>query len=501
MTRSFIGILLMLLLTATGIHAQESASQKATIHAGFGTVTMGDVQWQRFSFRPDVPIGKFGIGLDVELFIDENGKIAKEGWDFSTANKTWDTVLRKIYYLRYGRPLDRVYVRAGALDNVTLGYGLIMDGYRNTLNYPGDKKVGLDFGFRDIGTFGFELQGMVNSFGDLRNKGAVVATRFALRPLKPMNLGILSKLTIGATLARDINQYAGLADSDEDGVPDFQDGFPDDGNKWEDSDGDGFEDPIDIDLDGDNRLDADENLVDIARQDYLNIEERKDGISAYGFDVGLPLYEGSFHLDLYGQYSKMHTGLADKEGGWGVGAPGLRLIIQRFSGQVEYRHFEGRYRPNYFDNLYEHERVTLVGSEFITKEMSLELVEKTLNGVYGYAGYNFFDMVTARGSYQFMKGKSNDYQDVTGKVVISEQLLKQVPKISIAEAYYYNTYITEPYDIFDHTEKTLYGTRIGFEVAPSLLIVWDTRYTFTPKGDGSFERNRFVGIETVMKMR
>ncbi|MFC1508818.1 hypothetical protein ACFL60_03910 [Candidatus Omnitrophota bacterium] len=498
MKRIGIGIAFVVLFSVSVVVAQDEVSQKATIQAGFGTVTMGDVQWQRFSFRPDIPIGKFGIGLDVELFIDENGKIAKEGWDFSNNNKIWDTVLRKIYYVRYGKPLDRFYARAGALDDVTIGYGIIMDGYRNTLNYPGDKKVGLDFAFKDIGTFGVGFQGMVNSFGDLKNNGAVIAGRVSARPLKPFGAKLLSKLTVGVTVAQDINQYAGLKDSDDDGYPDFQDGFPNDDKKWEDSDGDGYEDSIDIDIDGDNIYDKEEDPSDIVRQDYLNIKEETDAVTVTGFDVGLPLLEGKVNLDLYAQYANIHTGDDNLEGGWGIGAPGLRLIVQKFKGQIEFRHFDGRFRPNYFDNLYEHERVNLVGGTVITKEMNLP--DDTLNGVYGYAGYNFFDMISARGSYQYMTG-DNKYQDLSGKIIVNEKVLERVPKISIVEGYFYNTYVTKPYNIFDYTDKTLYGTRVGFEIAPSLIIVWDTRYTFTPKPGGGFERNRFVGIETVVKMR
>jgi len=226
MKRSCVGFVTLFLLGISAVYAQDEVSQKATIQAGFGTVTMGGVQWQRFSFRPDIPIGKFGVGLDVEVFIDEKGKISKEGWDFSNRNKTWDTLLRKIYYLRYGKPLDKLYALAGALDDVTLGYGLIMDGYRNTLNYPADKKLGLDFALRDVGTFGIGVQAMVNSFGDLKNEGAVVGGRVSVKPLKSMDKGLISKLTVGATFVRDINQFAGMKDSDNDGVPDFQDGIP-----------------------------------------------------------------------------------------------------------------------------------------------------------------------------------------------------------------------------------------------------------------------------------
>jgi hypothetical protein len=505
----------VLLAFTVPVIAQESTPSRTTIQAGYGTVTMGGVQWQRFSFRPDIPLGKFGLGLDLELFIDNNGKISKEGWDFSSQSKTWETILRKIYYVRYGKREDPYYARAGALDDVTLGYGLIMDGYRNSLNYPADKKLGLQFGVRDIGTFGLGIEGVVNSFGDLRHDGAVVGARVSARPLKQLEMPLASKLTFGITAVRDINQFAGLKDSDDDGYPDFQDGFPDDDKLWMDTDRDGSPDYIDKngvrtnvdpDADGDGLTDAwwtdgvnhgFDN--DVKHADLLNIEDNKNGVTVYGFDVGVPLLEGPLQLDLYGQYSKIHTGDDTAKGGWGIGAPGLQLLFSRFTGRLEYRHFEGRFRPGYFNNLYENERVFLIGNTVITKEMSLPDV--SLDGVYGLAAYNFFDYVTARATYQNMTGDKT-YQDLTGSVGLTEKLLSHVPKISLVEGYYYNTYVdTDTYNLFDLTSNTLYGTRIGIQIAPSLTIVWDTRYTFTPNGRGGFERHRFVGIETVMAVR
>jgi len=485
------------LFLASSATAQSGTSQKMTIQAGYGTVTMGGVQWQRFSFRPDIPVGNFGIGLDLELFIDNEGKISDEGWNFSNRNQVWDTLIRKIYYVRYGKPFDRFYLRAGALDDVTLGYGLVMEGYRNTLNYPADKKLGVDMEIRDVGTFGIDIHGVVNSVGDFKNRGAVAGGRIAFKPLKPSGASFLGKLTVGATLVRDINQFAGLKDSDDDGYPDFQDGFPDDGKRWADTDGDGFEDEIDIDIDGDNILDTNDPVVE--RQNYINIKEEQNGVTVYGFDVGIPLVENPVRLDLYGQFSRIHTGDEEMEGGWGIGAPGFRFLAGKFKAQVEYRHFEGPFIPSYFDNLYEHERVRLVGTTPLTKESSL--VDETLNGVYGYAGYNLLDMVEASVGYQRMVGDRN-FNDLTGTVTILENTLKMIPKISLAEAYFYNRYVDpEEYKVWEMTPSTFYGTRIGFEVTPGMIVVWDTRYTFSPNGKGGLDRHRFVAIETVMKVK
>ncbi len=518
MRHSLLTLVLFLVFVPSILTAQEALPQKMSLQGSFGTVTMDGVQWQRFSFRPDIPLGNFGVGLDLELFVDNEGKISDEGWDFSNKNKAVDSILRKLYYIRYGKSLDRFYGRAGALDDVMLGYGMVMDGYRNTLNYPSEKKIGLDFALRDIGTFGIGVHGMVNSFGDLKNNGVVTGARISAKPLKPTDMSLLSKLTFGVTFVRDVNQFAGLKDSDDDGYPDFQDGFDDDDTLWLDTDHDGITDyytdkngdriDVDRDADGDGLTDpwytgsigAQTLDHDVETEDMINIEETVNGVSVFGFDVAQPLVEGLFHLDLYGQYAKIHTGEENWKGGWGTGAPGLLLRTERFRGQVEYRHFEGRFRPGYFDNLYEHERVTLIGNTVITKEM--RLTSDNLNGVYGKLGYNFYELFFAEAGYQYMKG-DNTYQDFTAVAQVLDTVLQAIPKISLLEAYFYNRFVDpDQYGLFEFSANTLYGTRIGFSLTPGMAVVWNTQYTFTPKpgGDG-FEKNRFVSIETVVTMR
>jgi len=517
MKRLIVASCMLGVLSVPCVNAQEPVPTKMTLQGSFGTVTMDGVQWQRFSFRPEIPVGAIGIGLDVELFIDEEGRISKEGWDFSNRNKMWDSLMRKLYYIRYGSSLDRFYARIGALDDVTLGYGLVMDRYRNTLSYPAEKNIGLDFAISDLGTFGIGVHGMVNSFGDLKNKGIVAGGRITARPLKTFEMGLASRLTFGVTFVRDVNQYAGLKDSDDDGYPDFQDGFSDDSTMWLDTDKDGITDYIDEDgsryyidkdADGDGLTDpwyTDDRGYptldpEVETENLINIEKNRNGVSVYGFDVGLPLLEGPLHLDLYGQFAKIHTGEKNIEGGWGTGIPGLMARTERFRGQVEYRHIDGRFRPGYFDNLYDHERVTLYGDQVSTKEQTLP--DDNLDGMYGRIGYYFFDMFFAEAGYQYLTGDGR-YQDLTGEAKVLPGLLDNIPKITVLEAYFYNRYVdTDTYDLFDFTTNTLYGTRIGVALTPGLSVVWNTRYTFTPKPDGSgFERNRFISIETVITMK
>ena len=488
---------LALLFTGTTSAIPQDIPQKFSMQGSFGTVTMDGVQWQRFSFRPDIPIGKFGIGLDLELFLNEKGEFSREGWDFSTRNRTWDTVLRKIYYVRWGNQFDPVYFRAGSLDEVTLGYGLIMDGYTNALNYPAEKNTGIDISIQNVGTFGIGVRAMANSLGDLKNDGIIAGGRVSARPLRMLSAPLASAVTIGFTLVRDANQFAGLKDSDADGYPDFQDGWPDDAEKWEDSDGDGFEDAVDIDIDGDNVLDTED--PEVALRDYLNIRRNRNGVTAAGFDVALPLIEDPVQLDIYGQYARLQPGDDDLETGWGIGAPGIRLIAGPFLTQAEYRHFGGRFVSGYFDNLYDHERVQLVGNAIIRKEMNIP--DGSLDGFYGRMGYQLVDFVYAHAGYQYMTGDKT-YQDISGVVRLLPGLLDMVPKLTVMEAYFYNRHVESgAYSLFEFTPNTLYGTRVGLSLGTGMSVVWSTRYTFTPKtGLGGLEKQRFISIETVVMM-
>ena len=78
-----------------------------------GSVSVGQEQLYRLSFRPDFPLGRVGIGLDLELFVERNGDLGSRGWEAGSSTQTFDSILRKIYYVRYGRPDDAARRREG----------------------------------------------------------------------------------------------------------------------------------------------------------------------------------------------------------------------------------------------------------------------------------------------------------------------------------------------------------------------------------------------------
>ena len=55
-----------------------SASYIAT--GSFGAATIDGKIYNQISFRPEITFKKLGIGLDINLYIDENGEIYSKNW-------------------------------------------------------------------------------------------------------------------------------------------------------------------------------------------------------------------------------------------------------------------------------------------------------------------------------------------------------------------------------------------------------------------------------------
>ena len=71
------------------------------------------------------------------------GNFYDKSWNFSKG-KAFETILDKIYYLRYNKPGDNFYFRIGGMPNATLGYGIIVDNYSNMVEYPNIRRLGMD---------------------------------------------------------------------------------------------------------------------------------------------------------------------------------------------------------------------------------------------------------------------------------------------------------------------------------------------------------------------
>ena len=504
-----------------------------------GSVSVDQEQLYRLSFRPDFPMGRLGIGLDLELFVERNGDLGSRGWQAGSSTQTFDSILRKIYYVRYGRPNDAVYVKIGALDNVTLGYGLIMDSYRNTLHYPGIKKTGLQFRIANFVGTNIGLEGAINNLQDFQEGGALIGLRA---------FGHVANIELGVTLAADLDQYSGLRDSDSDGVPDPIDAFPTNGTIALDNDDDGVPDHLDNDDDNDGIIDADAGSglpADVAsallgiNAQYGNsfpvdqdVDRHKpfnrnrvdrDFFSIWGVDASYPLiHDLGVHLKLYGQVAlllddddALSNAEAQQQGvtpgnrqatGFGVAAPGLWLAVGPLNGQLDFRHFRGGFDARYFDELYELDRahLDLATGQAQSKDARLGSSDE-LSGFFGHLGTEFGSYAYASVSYQYLTGTSDPKQQLIASAALSRKLLKYFPRLKRAYAYFHKNNIGRRLNedgsgrdaFFEPTEDTFYGFDIGLNMKEGASVRWDTRFVFERTANRRLQRHKIMTLETV----
>jgi len=97
----------------SSIRSESSSSRTDESGEGFnmggsaGTALLNGQVYTRVRIMPELVIGKFGIGLDLDLLIDGDGQIRKEDWD------DFEDYLAKILYLRYGHRGDPFFGKIG----------------------------------------------------------------------------------------------------------------------------------------------------------------------------------------------------------------------------------------------------------------------------------------------------------------------------------------------------------------------------------------------------
>ena len=84
-------IITLISLLAMPIHAQIK-NQGAV-----GSVTIDGKVWNQIAMRPVIPIGKWGVALDLVVYFDAQGNIHSDEWDFSSGRAIKNTLIDKIY--------------------------------------------------------------------------------------------------------------------------------------------------------------------------------------------------------------------------------------------------------------------------------------------------------------------------------------------------------------------------------------------------------------------
>ena len=479
---------------------------------GIGSATIDGTLYNQLALRPEINFAGIGIGLDLVVYMDDEGNIRQDEWDF---DDNPDLIYDKILYIRYGEKSSPIWAKYGSIENMTLGQGGLMKGYSNMMEFPTVRRVGINTGF-NLGSIGGEV--FLSNIKDFSRGGTI----FGLRAQYKISDNL--PITIGLNYISDANMFSAMKDKDGDSFPDVFDDFPTDSTLWNDTDGDGWADPghglsvpdslIDIDADGDNIVDTIDDSVMIKARPF-SINDNKASVSAWSFDVSYPVLTSKMlSLTVYTEFNSLMFPEVSTIGessdtlfyrpersGSGITLPGIRSkLFGLLDLSLEYRSVQGSYVPQFFDQAYDLNRVLSVsqGTSTTIKTKDMSIFEDYDNkasssGVYGSANMSILNLLNFNASYASMKADTLEFNSFNSVLTLNTD---NIPKLSVATAFYRRNNDKDPFDFKNPSANTVMGYKVGYEMSKGVSLIWEYSEFYRDNGSGELEPIRQTKVET-----
>lgn len=347
-----------------------------------GSVTIDGVTYGKVVGQPTFALGRWNFGLYLPVIYQSNifdpsdwyRPAGNDEWSFGTDQEdtqaaVLDAIADTALKFRFIEFNDRdaflrgaddasLFFKLGNLNNLSLGYGIVMQDFANDTDFPAVRRVGINVGLQGE-RFGFEA--LTNSFGDPEVLG--------------LRLFLGRGFSIGAGAAVDLFPASAL--------PSTEAAFAD-------------------------YIAADPIFVNPAADISLSILRNAEALNATLFGQAatlVPVLRNAFGDVPAGPFvgaGGLSGDFTDVIANYGVSA-GVLGNIGPIDYRLEYRDFVGEFIPSFYGPGYERLR----GDRVIdTLDYAQASVNGTLGtdpirttGVYGEAGGTFFDLVTLTGGY------------------------------------------------------------------------------------------------------
>jgi hypothetical protein len=336
---------------------------------------------------------------------------------------------------------------------MTLGHGILMKDFANDANFPSIRRVGLNLGI-DRGGFGFES--VVNDLADPE----IFGTRLYFRPI--------GKLALGLSSAIDINP-------DESADPLSAIPIPDDTMF----------------------------LTAAADLDFPLMEN--DILSFIFFaDIAamVPYRDSKFEQDMI--YNSDDSSF--RNFGWNAGLFGNILFIDY---RLEYRYFDGVFKPSFFSSSYERLRGTYIEDvNNYLNDMDNPDYNQTVMGIYGEGGFTLFDKINATFGYMWPWSPDGSQTDEDEFLFEIDVLPGTIPVLDIYGSIAYhrtkfiptllNNALEDDLTLFD--ANTTFTGEIVYPIAPTLHLAAIVSTSVRTNSDGSiaYESNGYPEIVPVI---
>ncbi len=399
----------------------------SSIKATFGLTQIGGENYVGLRLQPEFRISKIGFGLDIPIqFNIDTKKFRDEEF------KGGIEIVRMIRYFSYGKKkADQIYVRAGDLTGVSLGYGALINNYSNSPSFE-FRKFGLNVDLNYKGLVGVEA--LYSDINDVN----LLGVRPYIRPLRKTIIPIVKSLEFGVSFVVDKGKNA-----DSTGV--------------------------------------------FLQQDGMRASSFDAGVTF--------LNTGFIKLVGYGQISKLKrlksdsldtilsaTTLTYEEGdGTSVGLSGnMRLggaVIA--NARIERLWYKNFYLPQFFDAIYEINKDAKIFALSSAKEQ---------NGIYGNLGIMIFNKFHVNGALLL---PDNISAESPALVQVGLEAAKLADKFTISGNYIKGG-LTTLSDAFTLDQNSLANVNFVYQLAPFFYVGVDYKWTFAKLENGSIEATDYV---------
>ncbi|MBI4726170.1 hypothetical protein HY768_02920 [candidate division TA06 bacterium] len=414
----------------------------AALGTGFAQVLPGAVNDSTSSFTGGLGFtmidGKpyFTLQLAPELRFSKLGVgldvtllIDKDGNLRKNEWKPASKMARLVRYISWGSKPDKFYTRVGALDATTLGNGFLMNNYNNRADDL-NRKIGMELNLKFPWGDAPTMFGFQSMISNF-GRSELYGFRGFVCPLANTGIPIAKGFELGGTVVSDVD--------------------PD--------------------------------------QDKAN----KDGVTAFGADLGLPIINISILASrIYYDFGQI------KEFGHGS-AVGISALISfpgnavTLGAKLEQRFLGQRFLPQYFDMFYEVDRFRVVDSIPTWKSASINEVTEARNGTYGEISGNVIGKVRIMGSGYKTRGA-----DSTGILHIEANAPDLIPKGDV-RAYYDQKNIQSLSDLFAKKENMLVTTDIGYQAYWKLWMYLTYQVAYEKQDDDSYLTRKKFSTRLALK--
>ena len=405
-----------------------------------GTVTIDGDTYSKAIIQPTFNLGKLKLSLylpvvyQTDLF-DPDDWYQPEGnneWSFgSDQDEVEDIALDllsdlflKIRYVEWGEQRDPYFFKIGNLSNITLGHGILMKDFANDADFPAIRRVGFNMGL-DKGGYGVEF--VANDLADPE----IFGSRLYFRPI--------GKLAFGFSSVVDINP-------DESINPATLTTF--------------YSDTI--------------FLTAAADVDFPLMENDILSLIFFADIAGmLPYMDGEMQYEMMYDDSAAKFSLDNfRNFGWNTGLFGNILFVDY---RLEYRYFDGVFKPSFFNTSYERMRGKYI--EDISAYLEAPTDEDPVMGIYGEGSFSLFNKIHTTIGYMWpwdASGPSEEDEFLFELAIMPGT----IPVLDIygSLAYHRTKFIPTLFDTSSETDLTLFDANttftgeIVYPIAPTLAL-------------------------------